>query len=155
MGQKGRLTLNALPEYFPPEIAAKTRILLADDDAEFLAEIQDLLCSTYDVVGALPNGRALLNAARTIGHDLIISDISMPGMSGLEVASKVNALGLTSGLIFLSVHSSPAYLKRAHSLGAKGYVLKTHAAEQLLEAVSTVLAGESFVSPQIDSLFLT
>jgi DNA-binding NarL/FixJ family response regulator len=126
----------------------RKRILLADDHPAFLEEVRSLL-SMHDIAGAVADGKALAEAAQALDPDLIISDISMPGMTGFEAASKIRALGLKSKFIFLTVHSSPAYLKRARSLG-EGYVLKLRAFDQLLPAISSVLAGDTFVSPELE-----
>lgn len=125
---------------------ARKRILLADDNAEFLEDVQPLLSGTYDIVGAVQDGSTLVDAARSLEPDLIISDISMPVMSGFEAASRIRALGLTAKFIFLSVQTSPAYIRKARSVGASGYVVKAHATEQLPRAVSGVLAGGTFFS---------
>ena len=127
------------------------RILLADDHAAMLEEVQNLLKQDYEVVGTVDNGAALVEAAQQLQPDLIISDISMPQMTGFEAAAKIHAAGLHPKLIFLTVQSSPAYLRKARSLGADGYVLKVFVAEQLRAAVDTVLAGGSFTSPQLGS----
>ena len=131
-------------------VLERKRILLADDHPEFLAEVRYLLDAQHDIAGAVADGNALAEAAQALDPDLIISDISMPGMTGFEAASKIRALGLKSKFIFLTVHSSPAYLKKARSLGVEGYVLKPRAFDQLLPAISSVLAGDTFVSPEVE-----
>ena len=127
---------------------SQARVLLADDQAEMLKEVRGLLLSDYDIVGTASNGAELVEAARRLQPDLIISDISMPQKTGFEAAAEIRALGLTAKLIFLTVQSSPAYLKKAHALG-DGYVLKVHSNEQLPQAVSQVLQGGRYVSPQL------
>lgn len=129
-------------------VLERKRILLADDHLEFLEEVRSLVDAQHDIAGAVADGKALAEAAQALDPDLIISDISMPGMTGFEAASKIRALGLKSKFIFVTVHSSPAYLKRARSLG-EGYVLKLRAFDQLLPAISCVLAGDTFVSPEL------
>jgi DNA-binding NarL/FixJ family response regulator len=114
-----------------------------------LQEVRTLLQQDFEVVGAVENGAALVEAARQLQPDLIISDISMPQMTGFEAAAKIRAAGLKAKLIFLTVQSSPAYLKKARALGADGYVLKVFVTEQLRPAVDAVLAGGSFTSPQL------
>ncbi len=109
-----------------------------------------MIDAQHDIAGAVADGKALAEAAQALDPDLIISDISMPGMTGFEAASKIRALGLKSRFIFLTVHSSPAYLKKARSLGVEGYVLKPRAFEQLLPAISRVLDGDTFVSPEVE-----
>jgi len=128
----------------------RKRILLADDHLEFLEEVRSLVDAQHDIAGAVADGKALAEAAQALDPDLIISDISMPGMTGFEAASKIRALGLKSKFIFVTVHSSPAYLKRARSLG-EGYVLKLRAFDHLLPAISSVLAGGTFVSPEVEA----
>ena len=127
----------------------RKRILLADDQAAMLEQVQHLLQKDYDVIGAVETGAALVAAAQQLRPDLIISDISMPQMTGFQAASALRQLGITSKLIFLTVQSAPAYLKKARALGADGYVLKVYANEQLPAAVSSVLAGQPYFSPQL------
>lgn len=128
---------------------APGRILLADDHLAMLQEVRTLLQQDFEVVGAVENGAALVEAAQQLQPDLIISDISMPQMTGFEAAAKIRAAGLKPKLIFLTVQSSPAYLKKARAVGADGYVLKVFVTEQLRAAVDAVLAGGSFTSPQL------
>jgi DNA-binding NarL/FixJ family response regulator len=127
------------------------RVLIADDHAAMLDEVQRLLKGKYEIVGAVEDGGALVEAAERLKPDVIISDISMPVMTGFEAAAKIRAAKNSARLIFLTVQSSAPYLKKARSLGAEGYVLKVYAQEQLARAVSAVLAGESFLSPQLNS----
>lgn len=125
------------------------RILLADDHEEFLLSIKGLLLEKYEVVGAVQDGDALVAAAKAMKPDLIVSDVSMPVMSGLQAAVALRDMGLSIDIIFLTIHASAAYAKKAMSIGAKGYVLKIYAHEQLLTAIEQVLAGGRFISPEI------
>jgi DNA-binding NarL/FixJ family response regulator len=133
----------------PGKFTERKRILLADDHAGIIEEIRTLLEPDYNVVGAAENGELLVEAAQQLNPDLIITDISMPVMTGFEAALRIRALGLTAKVIFLTVQSSPAYLKKARNLGASGYVLKIYSTEQLPLAVSRVLAGETYFSPEL------
>jgi DNA-binding NarL/FixJ family response regulator len=128
----------------------KKRILLADDHAEFLEDVRNLIGEDYEIAGAVADGKALAEAAQALDPDLIISDITMPQMNGFEAVSKIRSLGLKSKLIFLTVHSSPAYMRKARALGVDGYVLKVNTIEELPAAVSTVLAGKTFFSPELE-----
>jgi len=128
---------------------SRKRILLADDHTEMLNEIRALLDGEYEIIGAVENGEKLVQAARALRPDLIVSDISMPVMTGFEAAAKIRASGSTAKIIFLTVQSSPAYLKKARALGADGYVLKVYTNEQLPQAVSSVLTGTPYFSPQL------
>ena len=125
------------------------RILIADDHTEILQEIRSLLQQDYEIIGAVGDGAALVEEASRLKPDLIISDVSMPVMNGFEAAGKIRSLGLKTHIIFLTVHSSPPYLRKARSLGASGYVLKMYANEQLPTAVSIVLRGDNYTSPEL------
>jgi DNA-binding NarL/FixJ family response regulator len=127
----------------------RKRILLADDHAEMLQELRTLLDPEYEVVAAVENGEQLVEAATQFKPDLIVSDISMPGMTGFEAVAKIREAGISSKIIFLTVQSSSAYLKRARALGADGYVLKVYTNEQLPVAISSVLTGTPYFSPQL------
>lgn len=132
-------------------MAGKKRILIADDHAEMLEEIRQLLERDYDVVGAVEDGSQLVEAAFQLKPDLVITDISMPVMNGFEAAAKMRGLGLKTDIIFLTVQSTPPYVRKARSLGANGYVLKVYTNEQLPTAVSEVLNGRSYTSPQLNA----
>ncbi len=127
----------------------RKRILLADDHVAMLEEVRSLLERDYEIVGSVEDGKRLVEEASRLKPDLIVSDISMPGMNGFEAAAKIKKLGLGSRLIFLTVQSSKAYVKKARALGAEGYVLKAGTADELPVAVADVLAGQSYISPQL------
>jgi DNA-binding NarL/FixJ family response regulator len=129
----------------------RKRILLADDHTEMLREVWTLLEKDYEIIGAVENGKSLVDAAQSLRPDLIVSDISMPEMTGFEAAAKIRSLGIPTKLIFLTVQSSNAYVKKAKALGADGYVLKVYSNEQLPTAVARVLNGERYVSPQLQT----
>ncbi|HXY14491.1 MAG TPA: response regulator transcription factor [Terriglobales bacterium] len=130
---------------------SRTRILLADDHAEMLEELRALLEPEYDVIAAVENGQKLVEAATQLNPDLIVSDISMPVMTGFEAAARIREAGIAAKIIFLTVQSSSAYLKKARALGADGYVLKVYTNEQLPVAISSVLTGIPYFSPQLSS----
>jgi DNA-binding NarL/FixJ family response regulator len=128
----------------------RKRILIADDHAGMLDEVSTLLKEEYDVVAQVTDGAALVEAATRLDPDLIISDISMPVMNGFEAAAELRRRQHQLRLIFLTVQSSPAYLKKARALGVLGYVLKMHTTEQLRTAVKTVLEGQTYFSPELN-----
>jgi DNA-binding NarL/FixJ family response regulator len=128
---------------------SRKRILLADDHREMLEELRALLDGDYEIVGAVENGEKLVEAAKALKPDVIISDISMPVMTGFEAAAKIRESGISTKIIFLTVQSSSAYLKKARALGTDGYVLKVYTNEQLPIAISSVLTGTPFFSPQL------
>jgi DNA-binding NarL/FixJ family response regulator len=126
------------------------RVLIADDHAAMLDEVRRLLKGKCEIVGAVKDGGALVEAAQRLKPDLIISDISMPVLSGFEAVAKIRAAKIDSRFIFLTVQSSAPYLKKARALGADGYVLKVYANEQLPTAVAAVLDGRKFFSPELN-----
>jgi DNA-binding NarL/FixJ family response regulator len=131
-------------------VGSKKRILLADDHTEMLEEVRRLLEKEYEIVAAVEDGAQLVDAALAHKPDLVITDISMPVMNGFEAVAKMRGVGLQTNIIFLTVQSTAPYLRKARSLGANGFVLKVYANEQLPVAVSQVLNGGSYISPQLD-----
>ena len=129
--------------------SSRKRILLADDHDAMLDEVSSLLRENYDVVGRVGDGAALVEAATRLNPDLIISDISMPQMTGFEAAAELRKKQPNLPLIFLTVQSSSAYVKKARSLGATGYVLKIHTTEHLPKAVESALAGQVYFCPEV------
>jgi DNA-binding NarL/FixJ family response regulator len=126
----------------------RKRILLADDQDAMLDKVNVLLKEEYEIVGRVADGVTLVAEATRLKPDLIISDISMPGMTGFEAAVELRKLSPAVPLIFLTVQSSPAYLKKARALGVSGYVLKVDTAEQLPRAIKEVLGGGSYFPPR-------
>jgi DNA-binding NarL/FixJ family response regulator len=98
------------------------------------------------VVGAVTNGPAALEAAAALQPDVIVLDISMPGMNGFEVASKLRGSGSKAALVFLTVHDEEAFVKAAMAAGALGYVVKARLASDLTLAVRDARAGRPFIS---------
>lgn len=122
------------------------RILLADDHALLLEGTKALLAQEYDVVGTATDGRQLVEEALRLRPDVVVSDISMPGMNGIEAVRRILAERPETKVVFLTMHSSSVYLRRVMAAGAGAYVLKVAAGEDLREAVRAVMSGRSFVS---------
>ena len=121
----------------------RTRILLADDDLPMLAAISTLLQAEFEVVGMVSDGHSLVEAAFTLQPDVIVTDISMPKMNGIEAVRKIR--GTMSGIkcIFLTMHAANVYRREAQSVGAAGYVLKSSAREELNQAIHHALQGSA------------
>ena len=120
----------------------RPRILMADDHSIVLAGLKKLVDEQYDVVGMVEDGRALLEAAERLRPDLILLDIAMPQLNGLDVARRLRKLVPHSKLIFLTMQSSPIYAAEAFQAGASGYLLKRSAVTELSAAIQSVLKGE-------------
>ena len=124
---------------------AKPRILLADDHPEVLDSLRGLLDELGEVVGIVEDGQALVEAAQRLQPDIIISDISMPRMNGLDATRALQACVPQSKVIILTVHREAVYLSLAFNAGARGYLLKRSAVAELPHAVLHVLAGDRYI----------
>jgi DNA-binding NarL/FixJ family response regulator len=129
--------------------AKRARVLLADDHALVSAGISKLLENDFDLVGNVADGRALVAAVRERHPDVILLDISMPVLNGLEAARQIRKDSPTAKLIFVTVHSDTPYVIEAFRAGASGYVLKRSAAAELLTAVHQVLDNNVYLTPLI------
>ena len=123
----------------------KPRILVADDHPVMLAALGGILDELGEVVGVATDGYALVEAARRLQPDLIISDISMPRMDGLEATRAIQLCAPQSKVIILTVHREALYLSIAFNAGARGYLLKQSALAELPKAVLCILKGERYV----------
>jgi DNA-binding NarL/FixJ family response regulator len=124
----------------------QARILLADDHWLTLAGIRTVLEPNYEVTGAVTDGRALVESALRTKPDLIVTDIAMPLLNGIDAATQIKKQVPTVKVIFLTMHVNSAYLHAALAAGATGYVLKSAVGDELLEAVEAVLAGRTYVT---------
>jgi DNA-binding NarL/FixJ family response regulator len=124
----------------------KVRILLADDHPQFPELVESLLGVTFDVVGIVGNGRALVDAGLKLKPDVILTDISMPVVNGIEAVEELRKAGCASKIIFLTVHSDPDFVRACLATGAMGYIFKHRVALDLLAAIREALAGHLFVS---------
>jgi DNA-binding NarL/FixJ family response regulator len=123
------------------------KVLLADDHPGFPGLVASLLESSFEVVGKVVDGRSLFEAAMELQPDVIITDISMPVLNGLEAADLLRKSGSAAKIIFLSVHSDPDFVQAGLSAGASGYVVKPRVGTELVLAIREALAGKIFVSP--------
>ena len=106
-----------------------------------------MLQPTFEVIGAVDNGKALVETARRLQPDIIIADISMPILSGIEAAKQLKQFGSRAKLVFLTVHSDPDFVRACLNVGACGYIVKLRIDSDLLLAVGEAFAGRIFVSP--------
>ena len=128
---------------------SRPRVLLADDHTMFSQGLQSLLEDDFDLVGAVADGEALVEAARRLNPDVIIVDISMPVMNGLDAVRQLKKDGATAKIIFLTMHADDRLLAEAFRCGGSGYVLKQSAGEELITGIGKVLAGQKYVTPLI------
>ena len=125
----------------------RPRILLADDHTMLLAAFRELLAPTCDVVGAVTDGRALLDAAPKLKPDVIVLDISMPLLNGIEVCRQLQPKLPDTRWVFLTVNEDPDLAAEAFRLGASGFLLKSSAATELFAAIRMALDGRRYLTP--------
>jgi len=132
-------------------LVAKASILLADDNSAILNHVINLLSQTsrYEVVGALSSGAAVLREFKRLSPDVIVLDISMDLLSGIDVAQHLREYGCHSKIVFLTVHEDPDYINAAIGAGGSAYVVKSRLSTDLLPALNAVLSHKMFVSPYL------
>jgi DNA-binding NarL/FixJ family response regulator len=122
-------------------------VLLVDDNDAMLLRAAAVLSPHCVIVGAVKDGRVALAAVETLHPDVMVLDISMPGLNGFEVASSLRQAGSTAAVVFLTVHEDEALVLAARAVGGIGYVVKPRLASDLRHAVLEAVAGRPFVSP--------
>jgi DNA-binding NarL/FixJ family response regulator len=125
------------------------RILLADDHALILEGFRTILGPHYDIVGAVTDGLSLIEAALKSKPDLIILDVTMPLLNGIKAAGQIRKKLPGMKFLFVTMHSSPAYVQAAFNVGATGFVLKSSSREELLDAVEKVMKGRVYITPGV------
>jgi DNA-binding NarL/FixJ family response regulator len=128
---------------------SQPRLLLADDHTLMLEGLRRLLEPEFNVIGTCADGRALLQAAEQLQPDVILLDISMPLLNGLDAAAQLRKILPTARLIFVTMHADPEFVRDALRVGAFGYVIKRCAALELVQAVREVLQGRVYVTPSV------
>jgi DNA-binding NarL/FixJ family response regulator len=128
---------------------ARVRILLADDHTLFCNLLRELLEPEYEVVGCVNNGRELLTVAAALRPDVLLVDIGMPALNGLDAGRRLKQLHPEMKLIYLTMNNNVEYAREAMQAGASGFVLKNAQSSQLLQAIHGALRGMSYVAPEI------
>ena len=127
----------------------RLRVLLADDYQPILDFVRHLLERKYDIVGLVRDGESLVDAANRLQPDIIVLDITMPLLTGLEAAGEISKRANPPKFIFLTLLDEPGVVEKALSVGASGYVLKSALVTDLEKAIDSAVEGRVFVSPVI------
>ena len=127
-------------------VPERPRVLLVDDNDAILARARAVLAPACVVVGTAQDGPSALRAAEVLRPDVIVLDISMPDMTGFEVAAELRHSGSTAALVFLTVHAEEDLVVAARAVGVIGYVVKPRLVSDLMHAVAEAHAGRGFVS---------
>jgi len=127
----------------------KVRILLADDHVLVADALKSLLEPTYEVVGIVADGRTLVEAAERLRPDLIVVDVGMPQLNGLDATRQIKRLLPTVKVMIVTMNEDSTLVAEAFRAGASGYMLKHSASQELLQAIQEVVKGSSYLSPRI------
>ncbi len=131
----------------------RPRILLADDNAELLDHLVQVLACDWDVVAACADGESALQACRQFNPEFVVLDISMKKMSGIEVARQLSKERRCPKILFLTVHEEPEFICAAFAAGGGGYVVKSRMTLDLEPALGALKAGRIFVSPTLETTY--
>ena len=124
-------------------------VLLADDHRMVVEGLKSLLAEEFDLVGTVEDGRALVAAAKKLQPDVIVADITMPQLNGLDAISRLKQDNPKVRVVFLTMHQNPAYARRALEAGASGFVVKHSASAELVMAIRAALKGKTFITPAL------
>lgn len=127
----------------------KARVLLADDHLLVAEALKSLLTAEFDLLGAVGDGRTLVDEAERLRPDLIVADVTMPHLNGIDALVQLRQAGNPARVVFLTMHRDVAFARRALDAGASGYVLKHSAASELVTAMRAALEGKVYLSPQL------
>lgn len=127
----------------------RIKVLLADDHRIVADGLRTILETDYDLIGIAKNGRELVDQALLLKPDVVVADISMPLLNGLDAMDMLHRMDCRPKFVFLTMHKDVTYAAKAVRQGAMGYVLKHSAGEDLLRALQMVMTGEKFISPEI------
>jgi|SRR6516164_2163461 DNA-binding NarL/FixJ family response regulator len=128
---------------------SKFRVLLADDHETIRAQVRSVLSKEFDVVGAVTNGQDAVEEVHRLDPDVLVIDISMPILNGLQAASQLQSTKCRTKVVFLTVHEDQDFVAAAFSVGASGYVTKSHVTTDLVPAIRDAIEGRTYISQSI------
>lgn len=128
---------------------SKIRVLLADDHETILAQVRSVLNNEFDVVGAVTNGQDAVKEVQRLDPDVLVIDISMPILNGLQAASQLQSTKCRTKVVFLTVHEDQDFVAAAFSVGASGYVTKSRVTTDLVPAIRDAIEGRTYISQSI------
>jgi DNA-binding NarL/FixJ family response regulator len=127
----------------------KTRVLLADDHRMMLEGLKSILIPEFEIAGTAEDGRELMEKARKLKPDIIVADISMPNLNGIDAIQQLKEEGSQAKVVFLTMHHDAVYAAKAFEAGASGFVMKHSAPDELVKAIREALMGRTYVTPII------
>ena len=127
----------------------RPRVLLADDHLMVAEALKSLLTQEFDLVGVVEDGRALIEAAEKLQPDVIVADVTMPHLNGIDALVRLRQQGDQTPVVFLTMHRDVSFARRALDAGASGFVLKHSASAELVTAIRAALQGKTYLTPQL------
>jgi DNA-binding NarL/FixJ family response regulator len=128
---------------------SRLRVLVADNHQAMLDNLVRLLSNDFDVVAIVRDGEAVVREAPRVNPDILVLDIAMPVLSGIEAAGRLKANGSTAKVVFVTMYHDREFVDGATALGSVGFVVKNRLVSDLIPAIHSVLAGQLFVSPPL------
>jgi DNA-binding NarL/FixJ family response regulator len=128
---------------------ASIRVLLVDDHEDFLRKLRRELDVKFEIVGTAENGQDAIDAVRRLDPDVLVIDMAMPVLDGLQAAERLRDARCRTKIVFLTIHEQSEYVAAAFAAGASGYVSKRHVASDLVSAICEVFRGHTFISPSL------
>jgi DNA-binding NarL/FixJ family response regulator len=129
----------------------RPRVLLADDHRMVVEGLKSLLADEFELIATVEDGSALVAAAKKLRPDIIVADITMPHLNGIDALARLKKVDPKVKVVFLTMHRNPAYARRALEAGASGFVVKHSAPAELVMAIHAALKGETFITPALAS----
>ncbi len=131
------------------KLVKRPRVLLADDPRLVAEGLKSLLASDFELVGVVEDGRALIEAAKKLHPQVIVADITMPHLNGIDALTQLKKDNADVRVVFLTMHQEPVYARRALEAGASGFVLKHSAPAELVAAIRAALNGQTYITPAL------
>lgn len=129
--------------------AKRPRVLLADDHRVVAQGLKSMLSAEFELVDVVADGQAMVEATKKLRPDVVVADVTMPVLNGIDALETLRQQGVDVPVVFLTMHGQAGYARRALQAGAAGYVLKLAAPEELVQAIRAALDGGTFVSPSL------
>jgi len=138
-----------------PRVSLKPRLVIADDHRMVAEGVQHILDEDFELVDIVGDGEALIESVQRLQPDLVVADINMPRCNGMDALKRLRQAGMDTRFVFLTMHMEPALAVAALRAGARGYILKNSAGEDLRNAAQQVMSGGTYVTPALGARYIS